>query len=115
MAKRARRRAQDDDSEDEDPESDASFAPAVKRARSGPHKKPAPKTPESRLAAVVAHPASAHVVADPAPLRDALLKWYAGVHDARRMPWRKPYDPSWGPAQRAQRAYEASPACLLAI
>ncbi|OCH93957.1 DNA glycosylase [Obba rivulosa] len=57
-----------------------------------------------------AHPAlhakSVHRISDPQPLRDALLDWYSLVHETRGMPWRKPYDPSLGPGERAQRAYE---------
>ncbi|KDQ60186.1 hypothetical protein JAAARDRAFT_56149 [Jaapia argillacea MUCL 33604] len=52
------------------------------------------------------HPISTHVIAKPQPLRAALLQWYAGVHEDRGMPWRKPYNASFGPAERAQRAYE---------
>lgn len=52
------------------------------------------------------HPGSTHVIRNPAPLRSSLLKWYNGVHDSRDMPWRKPYDPSLGPDDRGQRAYE---------
>lgn len=52
------------------------------------------------------HPASSHVIRSPGPIRVALLRWYAGVHASRGMPWRKPFDPLQGPEERAQRAYE---------
>jgi hypothetical protein len=39
-------------------------------------------------------------------MRVSLLEWYSGVHEARGMPWRKPFDPSLGVDARAQRAYE---------
>lgn len=121
MAKRARRVKDDDDSEYD--ESYASSAPAA-RARSRPRtprtKKPGTsQAPKSKLDGVIAtkegvivasqgprHGASRHRIADPAPLRCALLRWYARVHESRGMPWRKAYDPTFGPAERAQRAYE---------
>ena len=56
--------------------------------------------------AVLAHSQSAHRLVEPEPLRNALLAWYEGVHAARGMPWRKPFDPNWDAEQRAQRAYE---------
>jgi A/G-specific adenine glycosylase len=37
-----------------------------------------------------------------------LLNWFAGVHEARGMPWRKPFNPKWTVEERGQRAYEAS-------
>ncbi|KAH9835279.1 DNA glycosylase [Rhodofomes roseus] len=52
------------------------------------------------------HPAAIHVVAEPVPIREALLGWYEGVHESRGMPWRKPYHPSMNADERAQRAYE---------
>ncbi|EMD34775.1 hypothetical protein CERSUDRAFT_125329 [Gelatoporia subvermispora B] len=52
------------------------------------------------------HPASTHIISDPAPLREALLNWYSLVHETRGMPWRKAYDPSLGAEEKAQRAYE---------
>ena len=39
-------------------------------------------------------------------MRMALLGWYETVHTTRGMPWRKPYNPALGQAERAQRAYE---------
>ena len=112
MAKRARQ-VKDDSDYDQGFESDASFAPAAKRARSRPkttRTKQGVKASKSQLAEASVegprHPVSRHTIADPEPLRCALLKWYAGVHESRGMPWRKPYDPTWGPEERAQRAYE---------
>ena len=52
------------------------------------------------------HSKSSHIIGSPGPIRLALLEWYKDVHDIRGMPWRKPYDPSQGPDERAQRAYE---------
>lgn len=63
-----------------------------------------PCTLEGSIA--VAHSISSHVITDPAPLGKALLAWYAGVHEVRGMPWRKPYDAALDRDQRAQRAYE---------
>ncbi|KAI9508095.1 DNA glycosylase [Russula earlei] len=55
---------------------------------------------------VTPHPPSRHSISSPALMRPALLEWYAGVHEARGMPWRKPFDPSLDADARAQRAYE---------
>ncbi|KAG0699354.1 DNA glycosylase [Suillus ampliporus] len=52
------------------------------------------------------HPVSVHVISAVEPMRVALLEWYDGVHDARKMPWRKTLDPSFDVEERAQRAYE---------
>ncbi|KAF9459761.1 DNA glycosylase [Collybia nuda] len=52
------------------------------------------------------HPRSSHDIQSPSAIRLGLLRWYTGVHASRGMPWRKPYDPSQGPEERAQRAYE---------
>jgi A/G-specific adenine glycosylase len=55
------------------------------------------------------HPKSTHRIESPGPIRVALLHWYSGVQASRGMPWRKPYNPSLEPEQRAQRAYEVRP------
>ena len=52
------------------------------------------------------HSKSSHIIETSGPIRFALLKWYKTVHDIRGMPWRKSYDPTQGPDERAQRAYE---------
>ncbi len=52
------------------------------------------------------HPKSTHTILSPGSARTALLDWYKTVHDARGMPWRKPYNPTLDPNERAQRAYE---------
>lgn len=52
------------------------------------------------------HTITVHTITEVEPLREALLDWYAGVHETRGMPWRKPYDPSLNDDERAQRAYE---------
>jgi A/G-specific adenine glycosylase len=54
------------------------------------------------------HAASRHDIVSPASISMALLEWYAGVHESRGMPWRKPYDNSLDPDGRAQRAYEVN-------
>ena len=52
------------------------------------------------------HSQSMHTISSSSNMRDALTKWFDGVRDVRGMPWRKPYDPYLGTAERAQRAYE---------
>ncbi|KAF8157011.1 DNA glycosylase [Crassisporium funariophilum] len=47
-----------------------------------------------------------HIIESPVPIRLALLEWYKTVYHTRGMPWRKPYDPTLGAEERAQRAYE---------
>lgn len=53
------------------------------------------------------HSSSTHTISSNKLLREALLEWYAGVHEARGMPWRKPYS-LLSHDGRAQRAYEVS-------
>ncbi|TFK41618.1 hypothetical protein BDQ12DRAFT_710665 [Crucibulum laeve] len=55
---------------------------------------------------LVQHPRSIHTINSGHSIRTALLQWYSTVHETRGMPWRKPYDASQGPEERAQRAYE---------
>lgn len=55
---------------------------------------------------VAHHSGGNHIIKDPASIRVALLQWYSGVHAARGMPWRKPYDDTLSKQERAQRAYE---------
>lgn len=52
------------------------------------------------------HSVSMHVISAVEPMRIALLEWYDKVHDARKMPWRKKFDPSLDVEGRGQRAYE---------
>ncbi|OSD08754.1 DNA glycosylase [Trametes coccinea BRFM310] len=52
------------------------------------------------------HAAALHVLSNFERPRQALLKWYDGVHEVRGMPWRKPYQKSWNAEEKAQRAYE---------
>lgn len=52
------------------------------------------------------HSRSRHLIASPDLMRPSLLEWYSGAHEARGMPWRKPFDPSLDADARAQRAYE---------
>ncbi|KAI0340388.1 DNA glycosylase [Trametopsis cervina] len=128
MAKRARRVIVDSDS-DVAGESDASFTPKANKKKRTVHaktvqqkKRRVSKRANSETSDTqddeetvalrqpsdceAPHPYSRHVIANPAPLQDALLTWYAGVHESRGMPWRKPYDPTFDRDQRAQRAYE---------
>lgn len=89
---------------------DADYADQPRPAPARTNTRAAQKSPESPDASFAApsHPPSRHIISQPEPLQSALLAWYSTVHDARRMPWRKPYDPSFGPEERAQRAYEVS-------
>jgi len=74
-----------------------------------------PSTDEASTSALdtyaTPHSPSRHLISSPDPMRASLLEWYAGVHEARRMPWRKPFDPSLDADARAQRAYEVR-SCL---
>ena len=54
------------------------------------------------------HSRSSHIIESSGPIRLALLEWYKTVHDIRGMPWRKSYDPTQRPDERAQRAYEVA-------
>jgi A/G-specific adenine glycosylase len=65
---------------------------------------------------VTPHSPSHHLISFPDLMRHSLLDWYAGVHQVRGMPWRKPFDPSLDADARAQRAYEVRhPAADLAL
>ncbi|TCD67796.1 hypothetical protein EIP91_011924 [Steccherinum ochraceum] len=55
---------------------------------------------------VLPHAVSTHTITQAKAIREALLSWYDTVHEARGMPWRKPFDHGWSAEQRAQRAYE---------
>ena len=59
------------------------------------------------------HSSTRHSISSPRPMRASLLEWYAGVHDVRGMPWRRPFDPSLDADARAQRAYEVRCFALL--
>ena len=122
MAKRSRAIVEEESEYEEEYESDASFTLSSKKraTKSATTRKRQPKKkakselpdmPAALLEAVEKHPVSRHIIANAAPLRSALLEWYSGVHEARGMPWRKPYDPTLGPEERAQRAYEVWPSC----
>jgi len=69
-----------------------------------------PSTDEASTSALdtyaTPHSPSRHLISSPDPMRASLLGWYAGVHEVRGMPWRKPFDPSLDADARAQRAYE---------
>jgi hypothetical protein len=55
---------------------------------------------------VAQHPKSLHDLNHVREVREALLRWFAGVHGAREMPWRKQFNPNSSPEERNQRAYE---------
>lgn len=61
-------------------------------------------------AEISSHTKLTHVISQAGSMRMALLDWYETVHTTRGMPWRKPYNPTLGQAERAQRAYEV---CLV--
>lgn len=120
-----KRRASDDDyaSDVGAISSDSHYSPDAESSNANKSKKKTRRAPaKKRAKASVAsddevepatltanpHPASLHRITDAKPIRAALLKWYAGVHEIRGMPWRKVYDPSLGPEERGQRAYEVS-------
>ncbi len=119
-----RRIDSDEDFNELTDQSDVSFTPMTtkkrtksskdtssKRRRTSKSKEP-PKTGTSLRDEIATsskpHAMSDHVITDASPLQKALLAWYAGVHEARGMPWRKPYNPAFTLDQRAQRAYEVS-------
>ncbi|KAH9897030.1 DNA glycosylase [Cubamyces lactineus] len=60
----------------------------------------------TEVANAIPHTMELHVLSSPESPRQALLKWYDGVHAVRGMPWRKPYQDSWTTEEKAQRAYE---------
>ena len=121
-----RRRASDDADDDGDDDYDPSYTTTAKDA------KKVGRTPRSKKRTAVnpptavaeseeggsdepnllpqeaAHSGALHRIADADTMREPLLSWYAAVHQLRGMPWRKPYDPSLGPQERAQRAYEVA-------
>lgn len=138
MGKRTRSVAAVDTDSEYAEDSDASFRLSNKKTASRPRKATQPRkravtkplkhdtelTPVSEddidptdghSVAAAPHAASRHVISDPMPPRKALLNWYAGVHESRGMPWRKPYNPTLDRDQRAQRAYEVCPAALHAV
>jgi len=61
---------------------------------------------------ILGHSVSMHVITAIEPIRVELLEWYDRVHDVRKMPWRKKFDPSLDIDGRAQRAYEVGPFVL---
>jgi A/G-specific adenine glycosylase len=76
-------------------------------ARRAPTAKASASAASSSTQALV-HASTTHVLSDEDAegAANALLDWFAGVYDARGMPWRKRFDPSWTAEQRGQRAYE---------
>ena len=65
--------------------------------------------PSADISQTRPHPITLHVLSRPEPTREALVRWYEGVHASRGMPWRKSYDHNWDREQKAQRAYEVGP------
>lgn len=117
MVKRRQRPADTDEDDYEDGGSDESYAAPVKSSRkqaTTARRKTGAKVSvgqdkeleEATDDALPRHAVSTHVISTAVPIREALLTWYAGVHESRGMPWRKPYDEKLGPDERAQRAYE---------
>lgn len=91
----------------------SSTASAEKATKKSKTRRAAPDTasddePHAERTVAYPHASSQHVLGDGRrdELHDALLAWYATVHDARTMPWRKPWDDTLSAADRAQRAYE---------
>jgi hypothetical protein len=76
-------------------------------ARRAPTAKASESAASSSTQALV-HASTTHVLSDEDAegAASALLDWFAGVYDARGMPWRKRFDPTWTAEQRGQRAYE---------
>jgi A/G-specific adenine glycosylase len=109
------KRKKDIDYSSEDSASD--FEPTPKRATVSRHKRRSRAAHKSstggrdaKASAVetyaTPHSSSRHLISSPHLMRPSLLEWYSGVHEARGMPWRKPFDPSLDVDARAQRAYE---------
>jgi A/G-specific adenine glycosylase len=117
MAKRKAPSARDDSSDSYQDASDASdvYEPARARTvtkRAAPRKK-AKRAAENEVDEdtpvlnIPAHSSARHTVrAQRDAVQGALLAWYATVHNARNMPWRKPFDARATPEERAHRAYE---------
>jgi A/G-specific adenine glycosylase len=84
----------------------------VGRQSHGKSRRVAVKASEASTGSTVRtqHASARHSIssADAQTLVTALLAWYAGVHAARGMPWRKPFDRTWTTEERSQRAYEVS-------
>ncbi|KAJ6571712.1 DNA glycosylase [Mycena capillaripes] len=104
------------DLSDSDDQFDVSSRPKT-RGKSAPRRQPTKKRTKHDLGgandvslsgAPPTHAKSTHVMkaAEIPSIRAALVQWYSGVHASRNMPWRKPYNPTLGREERAQRAYE---------
>ena len=106
----------DDDFQPQRDSDDASYQPKKRKKTekpSAPRKKGKTSGNDTLMSSVdkassffSPHAQSSHIIQSPAPIRVALLKWYETVKDTRGMPWRKPFDPTLGPEERSQRAYE---------
>ena len=117
-----------DDSDFEAPGSELSdYTPSSAKSKSKSKSKPAgagrkrakriPPDEDEGLAGEMAecynlptHGVTLHTIgARVAPMQTALLAWFERVYDARKMPWRKPFDASANADARSQRAYEVLP------
>ena len=99
---RKRRAALCDDGDDDD---DELYQPQ-KSSRKTRVTKEKVADENSEPPATCSHSKSLHTINSASSLREALLVWYSQVHARRRMPWRKPYNPSLDADGHAQRAYE---------
>lgn len=115
MGKRKLSVATDDhwsSSDDLGPDADEAYVPA-RRSKKNPEKKkrkclsaPVDGEASDKVAEATPHSVSLHAINSPGPIRTAILTWYRRVHENRGMPWRKQFDPTLGPDERSQRAYE---------
>lgn len=107
--KRAQRPAsesEDDYAHNSDSSYDETSCTKVTQKTRKARKKIHEKDGSTVVSGILGHPVSMHVISAVEPMRIALLEWYDRVHDARKMPWRKKFDPSLDAEGRAQRAYE---------
>ncbi|KAG1861903.1 DNA glycosylase [Suillus tomentosus] len=107
--KRAQRPAsesEDDYAHNSDSSHDETSRPKVTQKTRKARKKIHENDGSTVVSGILGHPVSMHVISAVEPMRIALLEWYDRVHDARKMPWRKKFDPSLDAEGRAQRAYE---------
>jgi A/G-specific adenine glycosylase len=102
MAKRKRH----DDASDYEPESTRKPVASRRKRPSAAVTRESSEGATTSETYATPHSPSLHLISSPDLMRPSLLDWYSGVHDARGMPWRKPFDPTLDSDARAQRAYE---------
>ncbi|KAH9974128.1 DNA glycosylase [Lactifluus volemus] len=102
MAKRKRH----DDASDYEPESTRKPVASRRKRPSAAVTRESSEGATTSETYATPHSPSLHLISSPDLMRPSLLEWYSGVHDARGMPWRKPFDPTLDSDARAQRAYE---------